>query len=159
NKSLLYAEKAEDPEKIATARINLEVTSFNLQDYTLAEKFCIHVMKDLRLSISITILQNPTSIQLSTIGNKELILVILENKTELLLKLFTKTNKAAYLSACLQTALLTDTLITNIRHQQLDEQSKLYWRDWTRIFFTRAMEACYLANDTRLAFFFMEKNP
>jgi len=157
-KSLSYAEKTEDPEKIATARINLEVTSFNLQDYALAEKLCIQVMNDLKLSVSNTILQNPTSIQLSTIGNKELVLVILENKTELLLKLFTQTNNRAYLSACLQTALLTDTLITNIRHQQLDEQSKLYWRDWTRIFFTRAMEACYLANDTRLAFFFMEKS-
>src|SRR5437870_4259154 len=39
NKSLLCAEKAEDPEKIATARINLEVTSFILHDYTAPKSF------------------------------------------------------------------------------------------------------------------------
>ena len=62
------------------------------------------------------------------------------------------------MTACLQTALLTDTLITHIRHEQLGEQSKLYWRNRTREFFTQAIEACYLANDATLTFYFMEKS-
>ena len=38
------------------------------------------------------------------------------------------------------------------------KQSKLYWRDKTRDFYTTALEACYLANNANLAFYFMEKS-
>jgi hypothetical protein len=62
------------------------------------------------------------------------------------------------LNACLQTALLTDSLITSIRFNQLGEHSKLYWRNQTRSFFRNAIEACYLSNDKKKAFYFMEKS-
>jgi CHAT domain-containing protein len=40
----------------------------------------------------------------------------------------------------------------------VEEQSKLYWRNETRKFFTNALEACYLSNDPKLALFFLEKS-
>src|SRR4030095_1468481 len=63
-----------------------------------------------------------------------------------------------FLKGALQTALLTDSVITQVRHEHLGEQSKLYWRNRTREFFTNAMEACYLAQNTSLAYSFMEKS-
>src|SRR5205809_3209004 len=47
---------------------------------------------------------------------------------------------------------------TQIQHEQLGEQSKLYWRDKTRDLYSIALEACYLSGDSKLAFFFMEKS-
>lgn len=51
-----------------------------------------------------------------------------------------------------------DTLITKIRHEQSGLQSKVFWRSWSRDFFTIAIEACYLARDDKHAFYFMEKS-
>lgn len=156
--TIKYALKAHDFERLSKGHINLEQCSFRQQNYKEAEQFCIEAMKDLKVITSNNILINPTATRLTSIGNKDLVLVILGNKTELLLQQYIETNNKKYLSACLQTSLLTDTLITTIRHEQSGEQSKLYWRNRTREFFTHAMEACYLANDARLAFYFMEKS-
>ena len=62
------------------------------------------------------------------------------------------------MNASLLTALITDSVLTQIRHEQLAEQSKLYWRNQTREFFNNAIEACYLAGKPDLAFYFMEKS-
>jgi CHAT domain-containing protein len=156
--TIKFAIKAQDFERLAKGHINLEQCSFRQHDYRNAERFCIEAMQDLKLTADNNILINPSAAQITSIGNKELILTILRNKAELLLNQFIKIENKNYLSACLQTAMLTDTLITKIRHEQLGEQSKLYWRNWTREFFTQAMEACYLCKDASLAFYFMEKS-
>ena len=156
--SIKYALKANDFERLSKGSINLEQWSYKQQKYKDAERYCIEAFKNLRIPVNDNILTNPTLVQLNVIGNKELLLTILGNKTELLLKQFNQTKSHIYLSACLQTALLTDTIITNIRHLQLGESSKLYWRNRIREFFTYAMEACFLANDARLAFYFLEKS-
>ncbi|HEX3769076.1 MAG TPA: CHAT domain-containing protein, partial [Puia sp.] len=57
-----------------------------------------------------------------------------------------------------RTAVLNDSLVSQIRHEQLGEQSKLYWRKMTRDFFAQAIEASFLAGDHNLAFFFMERS-
>ncbi|HEY6977466.1 MAG TPA: tetratricopeptide repeat protein, partial [Chitinophagaceae bacterium] len=156
--TIKYALKAGDPERLAKGHINLEQCSFRQNNYKEAEYFCIKALQNMELIAGNNILMNPSAIQITSVGNKELILTILRNKTELLLNQFIKTGNKNYLSACLQTSMLTDTLITKIRHEQSGEQSKLYWRNWTREFFTQAMEACYLANDASRAFYFMEKS-
>ena len=150
--TIKYALKAEDVEKLSKGHLNLEQCNFRQRNYKAAEQFCIEALKDLKVTVSSNTLTNPTALQLRFVGNKELILFILGNKTELLLTQFIETNDKKYLSACLQTAMLTDTLITFMRHEQLGEQSKLYWRTRTREFFTHAMEACYLAHNPKLSF-------
>jgi CHAT domain-containing protein/tetratricopeptide (TPR) repeat protein len=103
-------------------------------------------------------LENPASAELSRFQNKQILLQLFGNKTECLLHLYQQNGQHAYLAACLRTALLTDSLISSMRHEQSGEQSKLYWRDHTRELFSNALEACWLAKDTRLAFYFMEKS-
>lgn len=153
-----YARKAHDFERLSKGHINLELVSLYQNNYKDAERYCIEAISDLNVISGKSILANPAASQLNSIGNKDLVHVIFGNKTELLLKQFIRTGDHHYLTACLETALLTDTLLTNIRHEQLGEQSKLYWRNFTREFFSHAMEACYLANDVTLAFYFLEKS-
>lgn len=156
--TIAYAKKGGNKEIMAKGHVNLGIAGFDEHHTLEAEQFYIKAFKDLNFIGADDILANPSATNINFIGNKELILVILGNKTELLQQKFKETGKKIFLTACLQTALLTDTLITNIRHEHLGEQSKLYWRNWTREFFTNAIEACWLANDTNLAFFFMEKS-
>lgn len=156
--AISYALKANNAERLSKGSINLEQWNFKQEKYKDAAYYCIEALKYLHVNINEDILANPSALQLARVGNKELILAILGNKTELLLKLYTLTKTKTYLSACIETALLTDTIITQVRHQQLGENSKLYWRNRTREFFTHAMEACYLAYDAKLAFYFMEKS-
>ena len=101
---------------------------------------------------------NPGSGELNRFQNKQVLLHPFGNKTECLLHLYKQTGQPDYLTACLRTALLTDSLISAMRHEQTGEQTKLYWRNQTREFFGNALEACWLARDTRLAFYFMEKS-
>ena len=157
-KTIQYASQAQDFEQLAKGHTNLEQCSYRQHNYKEAEHYCLKAMKDVAQTANDNIFLNPSLQQLSAVGNKELILTIMTNKTELLLAQYLATNKKGYLTSCLQTALLTDTLITHIRHEQLGEQSKLFWRNRTREFFTQALEACYLANDATLAFYFMEKS-
>ena len=96
--------------------------------------------------------------KLEIVGYKEVIFSFLFSKTELLLQLFKQTHNQLYLQACLQTAKTTDTLITKTRHENLRENSKLFWRNETRSFFNNVIEACYLAKDANKAFYFMEKS-
>ncbi|MEO8148717.1 MAG: CHAT domain-containing protein, partial [Bacteroidia bacterium] len=115
-------------------------------------------MQYLKLNPDKNILLNPSSKQLNIIGTKDPVIGLMTNKTSLLIKLYKKNKDPKYLKSSIETALITDTILTQTRHEQSGEQSKLYWRNYTRSFFTDAMEACFIANDVKHAFYFMERS-
>lgn len=153
-----YALLANDHEKLAKAYINLGQAYFREFNYNRSEIYYVKAMQELELIKGNNFLENPTSKQLNLIGNKELLLGMLDNKTELLLHLFKTTGDKKYLAITLSTSLLTDSVITQTRHEQIGEQSKLYWRNRTKEFYEFAMEASFLANSASNAFYFMEKS-
>ncbi|MEJ7736674.1 MAG: CHAT domain-containing tetratricopeptide repeat protein [Chitinophagaceae bacterium] len=156
--AIKYGQKTGNADVLSRAHLNLGAVSFYQHKYKEAEHYYIAALQDLKITAGRDIMSNPSAKQLSLVGNKEQVIIILANKTDLLLNQFKQLRQRNYLSACLQTALLTDTLITTTRFEQLGEQSKLYWRERTRAFFTYAIEACWLAADTKLAFYFIEKS-
>jgi hypothetical protein len=156
--AMQYARKEKDSIKMAQAAINLGRNYDNQGDQRKAIPCYAQAMEYLKIGRGADITLNPTARELGAIGNKETIQSLFSSKTQLLLRLYRQTREPGWLNACLRTALLNDSLIRDIRHEQLGEQSKLYWRDKTRSFFLNALEACYLANDSRLAFFFMEES-
>lgn len=101
--------------------------------------------------------QNPTYQQCHAV-NKLFLYQVLANKTQCLLDLYRQSGNKKYIRACLQTALLTDSVMTGMRHAQTEEQSKLRWLGDARDMFANALEACYLAGNDTLAFYFMEKS-
>lgn len=58
----------------------------------------------------------------------------------------------------LRTYALADSMIDYMRYEHEGEGSKLFWRQQTHGLYERAIEACYLAHDTELAFRFLEKS-
>ena len=160
-KAIEYANKITDG-KIASSTTssvftNLSETSLRQHNLKDAEKFIQQAFFNVGIKNK-NILNTVSGNQLNAITNKDLVTYLLFNKTNLLLQKFKTTRQNIYLQACLNTALLADSVITTIRHEQISEKSKLYWRDKTRDLYPNAIEACYLAKNTSFAFYFMEKS-
>ena len=156
--AIRYARKAGDTTRIAGVIVN-QVSSYLLrQDLRRSIQAFQMAMHYLRIGKGIGFLGNPTTEDIASAGNKELIQDLFIYKTSLLLELYKKDHDPQWLKACLHTAFTNDSLIAQIRHEQLGEQSKLYWREATRGFYQDALEACYLAGEHSLAFYFMERS-
>lgn len=159
NQSLLLAEKTGNRVTAAKASNNLGLVNVITRKYAVAlTEYQASLLKTVPTFISSDELENPTYLQCNAISDKNFLALLLGNKTECLLYLYKLTGNQLYLSTSLKTARLTDSIITDVRHAQSGEQSKLYWRNETREFFTNAIEACYQAKDAKQAFFFMEKS-
>lgn len=156
-KSIEYGKMADDSTVLARANNNIAAMYLSQKDYNNAGKYCLTSMKYLDLDAR-NIINNPSSDALNAIGVKGLIIAIMNNKIEVLKGLYLKTKSKQYLTACLHTALVMDTLITKMRHTQVGNESKLYWRNHTRNFYANAIDAAYLNNDAGKAFYFMEKS-
>ena len=157
-KAIQYATDPEDYPRISKGKLNLGLCAFYENALQAAKGYYQEAIEYLHVNAGKNFLQNPSSQKLNVLPGREHVLNVFGNKTELLLHLFKQTNEKKYLEKALETALLTDTLITDLRHDQSGEQSKLYWRNRAREFYGNAMEVCYLAANTSLAFFFMEKS-
>ncbi|MCC6287148.1 MAG: tetratricopeptide repeat protein, partial [Chitinophagaceae bacterium] len=160
NKTILYAENANDAERMCKGYTNLGEVFFqkgSATDYEMSEKFYARALEIFGIHEK-SVFENPSLQKLGAITNTDLLLALLGNKTELLLNLYNSNSKKEYLNACINTGLLMDSAITLARHEQTGENSKLYWRNKTRTFFSDILEACYLANDIPHAFYFMEKS-
>lgn len=144
--------------KLSLVNLNIGETNLLQKKYTNASKLFLQSFSNLDINLHNDIKESPLTIQLSKVSNKDLVIVLMNDKTNLLLQLYNTNHDKTFLAACIQSAIVTDSVITQIRHEQLGEQSKLYWRDKTRDFYTVALEACHLANRPDLAFYFMEKS-
>lgn len=162
NQTLFYTNRIEYSTdrslKIALAHLNLGEANLQQKKYKKAAVFFLQSFVNLEINLYNNLQNNPSTINLSKISNKDLVIILMNDKTDLLLQQYKNNQDKTFLAACIQTAIVTDSVITQIRHEQLGEQSKLYWRDKTRDFYTNAIEACYLANNSNLAFYFMEKS-
>lgn len=159
-KTILFARKSSNAERLSKGYINLAEVCFR-QKKQAGYAACLEYYKMALQVYNITepsILKNPSLRDLSVVANTDLLLVILTNKTELLLDMYRTTQKKEYVEACIATGMLMDSAITQARHEQTGEKSKLYWRNSTRNFFKTMLEACYLTNNRTSAFFFMEKS-
>src|SRR5690606_33475221 len=54
--------------------------------------------------------------------------------------------------------LAADKVIDQMRLKQVNENSKLFWREKTRRMYEHAVETCHLLNDVDNAFYFLEKS-
>lgn len=105
-----------------------------------------------------SIFYRPSAAQLNLVENKDLSFGVLTDKSKMLLQLFKQTGDKKYADAALRAAMTADTVITQIRHQQFGEQSKLFWRNETRSFYAMALELCFMTNNNAQAYYFMERS-
>jgi tetratricopeptide (TPR) repeat protein len=156
--AIQYAKKEGDSVRMALANMNLGRCYFYQRDFARALSCYAQATGYLKIGEGGDFIANPCAGELAAIGNKALIQTLFNSKTALLLGIYRQTGNEKWLTACLKTALLDDTLIRDIRQEQFGEQSKLYWRNRTRDFFADALQACYFAHSDSLAFHFMEES-
>jgi len=157
NKAIELGKKTMNNTTLALVTINIEENFFHRHNYITAARHCIDALAYLKIYCP-DILANPSAGQLKQVEAKELILITMGNKANILLQLYKNTNDKKYLIACLQTAMVTDTLIDDTRHMQAGEESKLFWRGFAKRFYMNALDAAYSAKDNTIAFYFMEKS-
>ena len=158
--TIKYAGKSGNAERLCKAYINLGELEFQWnrqRNYIRSKQYYSDALNVYGIHGN-NFFQSQSLAGLSSIRNIDLLLVLLGNRTEWLLNMYKHDNNKAYIDACLQSAMVMDSAITQARRQQIGEQSKLYWRNSTRSFFVNAIEACYLADNDSLAFYFMEKS-
>lgn len=157
--ALRLAKKVSSVEMQVKATNNLAAIAFRKKNYAEALNGYHNSLQQVIIALKdADPLRCPTYRQCDAISDKKFLSLLLSNKAECLLYLYKQTGNKAYLDASLRTALLTDSIITDMRHEQSGEQIKLYWREQTRWFFINAVEASYSANDPAAAFYFMEKS-
>lgn len=105
-----------------------------------------------------SLLHIPTLAQLASRPGWQLIFRSLHNKAEMLMRNCKSRYDTAYIATSQKLFLLSDSLLTYIRHNQIGDESKLYWRTQTRNFFQQALEMCFVKKDWSLAFYYMEKS-
>lgn len=157
-KAIEYAKKGNHKDQLAKAWLNLSFVEIDApaKNYLLAEEYLNYSLQQLGIHKN-SIHDNIYLNELTAVGDKNLLVQVLRTKVDLLLRLY-KENPTIGLDNCIKTARLTDSLLTDMRLQHTEEQSKLYWRNLTKRFFSLALEACYRAGDMKTAFYFMEKS-
>lgn len=102
--------------------------------------------------------KNPDAEQLKRLANDYVGMMILANKAEALMEWYKVSGKDELLKQSLDVFLLVDFMIDQMRWNQSNAQSHVFWREKTRPWYQKALEICYLLNDSEHAFYFMEKS-
>ncbi|MFT4152632.1 CHAT domain-containing protein [Parafilimonas sp.] len=152
-----HAKKINDSSLLAKANTNLAELYLRKKDFLSSFKYIHKAFAYLNTLVD-NIYQNPMSSDLCKTGINETIIVLINNKIEALLNIFITKKDNNALKACMQTCFIMDTLINKMRNGQTGNQSKLYWRNYTKDFYSNAIRASFLANNPDAAFYFMEKS-
>jgi CHAT domain-containing protein len=83
---------------------------------------------------------------------------LMTEKGDARLKKYLKTGDANDLRQSIHIYKVTDSLLDRIKVEQIEIESKLFWRETTRRMYEHAINACYLAGDREEAFYFFEKS-
>jgi CHAT domain-containing protein/tetratricopeptide (TPR) repeat protein len=156
---LRMLEKANDDYERAGIFINMGFSYWRQKNYVRALQYYQQALNALPIRFTDTsITSNPTEDMLKLVANDYYVSTLLSNKAEAFLDLYIKDKNKNHLASALKTYQLADKAVDLMRRKQYGEQSKLFWRGKVKDIYQKAIEACYLAGDTRLAFFFMEKS-
>jgi CHAT domain-containing protein len=83
---------------------------------------------------------------------------LMTDKGDACLNKYLKTGDANDLRKSIHIYKVTDSLLDRIKVEQIEIESKLFWRESTRRMYEHAINACYLAGDREEAFYFFEKS-
>ncbi|GAB5476437.1 MAG: CHAT domain-containing protein [Maribacter sp.] len=96
--------------------------------------------------------------ELELASDKLLLLNHIVTKANGWLKYHEFTKNENYLENALTTFERADQLVDIIRSESTEYQSKLFWREKGATLYTKAVEACYLLDKPKKAYYFMERN-
>ena len=87
----------------------------------------------------------------------ELIVGLLISKGDAYLRQFKETQNRTLVNEAIRIYKITDLLINNIKSEQSEALSKLFWRSQMHLLYEHAIDACYLSNNLDDAFLFLKR--
>lgn len=138
---------------------NIGVVYWRQKEFDTALRYYQKSLNSLPLKFNDSSLhKNPSESQLKLVSNDYFVYQTLANKARTQLELFKEKNDKENLSHALETFKLADRMVGQMRHKQVKEASKAYWRETTKKVYSQAIETCFLLNDVKNAFYFFEKS-
>ncbi|MEW7291983.1 CHAT domain-containing protein [Aquimarina sp. 2304DJ70-9] len=138
----------------------------NLGDYYVAKQYYKEALINYQKAISYKI-ENFENIEFSALPSLEKLahsdlkvnlVNNLKDKANGWYAFFSKTKNKEYLHHALKTIELADQLIDVIRSENIEQQSKYFWREKGVDLYMLATSICYELNNHKQAFYFMEKS-
>ncbi len=83
---------------------------------------------------------------------------LMVGKGDAYLQKYLETKDTNELAKSIRVFKVTDSLLDRIKDEQIEVESKLFWRKNTRKMYEHAINACYLGRDNEDAFYFFEKS-
>jgi CHAT domain-containing protein len=156
--ALNYAEQSRIPAAKSDALVNFGYSCYQQKRFFLAARYFQNALISSVPGFSDTaITSNPATAKLANINKRQLLLIV-ENKIDVCLQLYTLTSDKSYLKAAYECCILGDLVIDKMRYEQKEQNTKLYWRETTKHFFESAVDVCYLLNSMESGFYFFEKS-
>lgn len=100
----------------------------------------------------------PAISMLKAADNPAYVFYLLSGKAEALHALYKQKNETSLIAAILPAFKLADAAIDEMRLRQPSENTRLYWREQTRGFYKKAIDAAYNLKDAESILYFMEKS-
>lgn len=116
------------------------------------------INKAINKKLDLSFDQLPTLEQLSNAPYKTALLNHLIYKANAWISYYEFENKMEHLTQALETFTLADKLVDLIREVSNEEASELYWREQSSALYMKAVEVCFLLNQSEKAYYFMERN-
>ena len=159
NRAVSVLEKLKDPWLLAAAYNNLGLVSWRNNDFKSALEYYQKGLTALPIRFSETsVIENPAISQLQSASNAYIPAALLWNKGDAWLGLYDIEKDEVLLERALDAYRHGDRMVDQMRWKQQGEQSKFYWREKTKRWYERAVEASFLLNAPSEAFYFMEKS-
>lgn len=158
-KGIEVLKNAPEPYQLAGLYNNIGIVHWRSGNYETALKYYQKGLQALPVGFRDSALSATLSHDMiRRISNDYFVAALLENKGESLLMAYKHSGNRDYLTYALNSFLAADKVIDQMRLKQVNENSKLFWREKTRRMYEHAVETCHLLNDVDNAFYFLEKS-
>lgn len=138
---------------------NLSIHYLNFNDY---ESSLYHIQTAITTLVNFdnsSVTNLPSKIDLSNSVEKFKLISALIDKANIWIKLGEEDlNNKDYLINSIKTLELADFLIEQTRIENIDRRSKLFWQKTASEIYLKATKTCFLLNNPKKAFYFIEKN-
>ncbi len=157
----LLANKSNHRDRAVLSLLNLGTLYLSNDSYEAAAKICqegIRMLLPEKKGLD-HYNRNPNYADLSNAVNEQNLYLLLRNKGEVFLKKYKSNPKdEASIKLAMETFVLADRIVDQMRWNQNAQQSKLYWRNRTKDLYEMAIETTMLLDDMPQAFYFFEKS-
>jgi CHAT domain-containing protein/tetratricopeptide (TPR) repeat protein len=137
---------------------NIAMIYVQKNQYDSAFKYFQLAFDQFRTGGNETDILHATPEKLKEIKKIDYVIRLVNSKGDAYMKKYQSSKDIHDLNYSIRVDKVMDSLLDRIKAEQIEIESKLFWRTTTRQMYEHAIEACYLTGDLENAFYFFEKS-